>query len=54
MSVADSEILGSQRILKRALIFTPYEYICKIWTSEPKHFRLDPLHQMPGLLYSAG
>ena len=27
---------------------TPYEYICKIWTSEPDRFILDPTHQMPG------
>jgi transposase InsO family protein len=33
---------------------TPYEYICKIWTTEPHRFRLDSLRQMPGLLYSAG
>jgi transposase InsO family protein len=28
---------------------TPYEFICKIWTNEPERFRLDPIHQMPGL-----
>lgn len=28
---------------------TPYEYICKIWTSEPDTFILNPIHQMPGL-----
>ena len=28
---------------------TPYEYICKIWTSEPGRFTLNPIHQMPGL-----
>ena len=28
---------------------TPYEYICKIWTSEPERFILNPIHQMPGL-----
>lgn len=28
---------------------TPHEYICKIWTSEPERFSLDPIHQMPGL-----
>ena len=26
-----------------------YENICKIWTSEPDRFILDPIHQMPGL-----
>lgn len=28
---------------------TPYEYICKIWASEPDRFSLNPVHQMPGL-----
>lgn len=28
---------------------TSYEYICKIWTSEPERFIIDPIHQMPGL-----
>ncbi|ASP89574.1 hypothetical protein CDO26_35970 (plasmid) [Sinorhizobium meliloti] len=28
---------------------TPYEYICKCWTNKPERFRLDPIHQMPGL-----
>lgn len=28
---------------------TPYEFICKCWTSEPERFTLDPIHQMPGL-----
>ncbi len=27
---------------------TPNETICRIWTSEPKRFTLNPLHQMPG------
>jgi hypothetical protein len=27
----------------------PYEYIAKIWTSEPDRFILNPIHQMPGL-----
>ncbi len=32
------------RRLKTLKGLTPYEYICKIWTAEPKRFRLDPLH----------
>lgn len=28
---------------------TPYEYIAKIWTSEPERFIVNPIHQMPGL-----
>ena len=27
---------------------TQYEYIGKIWTSEPDRLILDPIHQMPG------
>jgi len=37
------------RRLKTLNGLTPYEYICKIWTSEPARFILDPIHQMPGL-----
>ncbi len=37
------------RRLKTLKGLTPYEYICKIWTAEPERFRLDPIHQMPGL-----
>ena len=28
---------------------TPYEYICKIWTSEPDRLILKAIHKMPGL-----
>src|SRR4029077_303710 len=35
--------------LKTLKGLTPYEAICKAWTKEPKRFRLDPIHQMPGL-----
>ncbi|OAN49271.1 transposase [Paramagnetospirillum marisnigri] len=35
--------------LKTLKGLTPYEYICKIWTTEPKRFNLDPIHQIPGL-----
>jgi FkbH-like protein len=28
---------------------TPYEFICKAWTSEPHRFKISPLWQMPGL-----
>uniref|UniRef100_A4WY84 Integrase catalytic domain-containing protein n=1 Tax=Cereibacter sphaeroides (strain ATCC 17025 / ATH 2.4.3) TaxID=349102 RepID=A4WY84_CERS5 len=37
------------RRLKTLNGLTPYEYICKVWTSEPDRFILDPIHQMPGL-----
>ena len=37
------------RRLKTLGGLTPYEYICKIWTSEPDRFILNPIHKMPGL-----
>lgn len=37
------------RRLKTLRGLTPYEYICKIWTTEPDRFTLTPIHQMPGL-----
>ena len=37
------------RRLKTLGGLTPYEYICKIWTSEPDRFILNPIHQMPRL-----
>jgi hypothetical protein len=37
------------RRLKTLAGLTPYEFICKIWTSEPQRFTLDPIHQMQGL-----
>src|SRR3954452_18651461 len=41
------------RRLKTLKGLTPYEFICKRWTLEPERFRLNPLHQMPGLNISA-
>ena len=35
------------RRLKTLCGLTSYEYICKIWTSEPERFILNPIHQMP-------
>ena len=37
------------RRLKTLKGLTPYEFICKCWTSEPKRFKLNPHHQTPGL-----
>ena len=37
------------RRLKTLNGLTPYEHICKTWTSQPKRFTLNPLQQMPGL-----
>ena len=37
------------RRLKTLKGLTPYEFIAKTWTKEPERFRLDPIHQMPGL-----
>jgi hypothetical protein len=37
------------RRLKTLKGLTPYEIIAKMWTKEPERFRLNPIHQMPGL-----
>lgn len=37
------------RRLKTLKGLTPYEFICKCWTSQPERFTLNPIHQMPGL-----
>jgi Integrase core domain len=37
------------RRLKTLKGLTSYEYTCKTWTTEPHRFRLNPIHQMPGL-----
>jgi len=37
------------RRLKTLKGLTPYEFICKCWTSEPERFTLNPINQMPGL-----
>lgn len=37
------------RRLKTLKGLTPYEYICKIWTTEPERFKLNPIHQLSGL-----
>ena len=47
-----SELLDAYnyaRRLKTLSGLTPCEYICKIWTSEPDRFILNPIHQMPEL-----
>ncbi|MGD7071033.1 integrase core domain-containing protein, partial [Acetobacter sp. AAB5] len=36
------------RRLKTLSGLTPYEYVCKIWTSEPERFIINPTHQTPG------
>ena len=37
------------RRLKTLSSLTLYEYIAKIWTSQPDRFIIDPIHQMPEL-----
>jgi transposase InsO family protein len=37
------------RRLKTLKGLTPYEFICKTWTKEPRRFILNPLQKMPGL-----
>src|SRR4051812_20610463 len=40
------------RRLKTLKGLTPFEFVSKCWTSEPDRFKLNPLHQMPGLTSS--
>jgi hypothetical protein len=35
--------------LKTLKGLTPYEYICKIWTTQPKHFTINPFQHSVGL-----
>jgi transposase InsO family protein len=35
--------------LKTLRGLTPYQHICKVWTTQPKRFRLNPLHHTVGL-----
>ena len=37
------------RRLKTLKGLTPFEFICKTWTSQPERFNLNPLQQMPRL-----
>ncbi len=37
------------RRLKTLKGLTPYEFLCKQWTTEPQRFSLDPIYQMLGL-----
>lgn len=37
------------RRLKTLQGLTPFEYICKIWTSEPERFNVNPTHHTMGL-----
>ncbi len=37
------------RRLKTLNGLTPFKFVCKLWTTEPERFRLNPLQQMPGL-----
>jgi hypothetical protein len=37
------------RRLKTLRGLTPYEFICKAWTSDPHRSKISPLQQMPGL-----
>jgi transposase InsO family protein len=36
------------RRLKTLRGLTPYEFICKTWTDQPKRFRVNPTHLTPG------
>ena len=37
------------RRLKTLNGLTPFEFVCKAWSSEPQRLKLNPLQKMPGL-----
>lgn len=37
------------RRLKTLKGLTPYEYVCKVWMTEPERFRINPFHHTVGL-----
>ena len=37
------------RRLKTLKGLTPYEYVCKIWTTEPERFKINPAQHTVGL-----
>ena len=43
------DVYNFARRLKTLSGLTPYEYICKIWTSDPERSSLNPIQQRPGL-----
>ena len=43
------DVYNFARRLKTLNGLTLYEYICKIWTSEPERFIVNPIHRIPGL-----
>jgi transposase InsO family protein len=43
------DVYNYGRRLKTLKGLTPFEYICKIWTTEPNRFTLNPTDQMPRL-----
>jgi WW domain-containing oxidoreductase len=48
--VATNPAIGAvSRYFKTLRGLTPYEFICKAWTSERHRFKINPLQQMPGL-----
>ena len=46
---ACSNAYNFARRLKTLAGLTPYEFICKVWTSKPQRFKTNPIQQMPGL-----
>ncbi len=39
---------GFGRRLKTLRGFTPYEFVCKMWTEQPNRLKLNPSYLMPG------
>ena len=46
-----ADFLAAYNVVRRLRTLgglTPYEDICRVWTSEPDRFILAPTHQVPG------
>ena len=35
--------------LKTLKGLTPFEYVCMVWALEPERFKVNPIHNTPGL-----
>src|SRR5271170_5759469 len=42
------DFVDAYNFARRLKALTPYEFICKAWTSQPSRFKISPLQQLPG------
>jgi hypothetical protein len=49
LRTTSSTLTTSPDASRRLRVLTPYAFVCKRWTIEPKRFRLNPLRRLPGL-----